>query len=146
MPFAASEVIALGRKADPSRTCWVANILAWGEYCERMKLCRVRVSAGILEMTSTGTTALSAWAISSVRSLASNVPPEGKQATESRKVSHGSSPSAGGIAQKQAVTLLASQSPSQSPQQQSSSLGFRREPATSVTASFSATDTCLLLR
>ena len=58
---------------------------------------------------------------------------------ESEKSSQGLSRSAGGIAQEQAVTLLASQTTPHSPQQQKSSLGFHYEYATSITISFSAT-------
>lgn len=64
---------------------------------------------------------------------------------ESGKSSHSLSPNAGRIAQEQAVTLLVSQSPSQSPQQQKSSLGFHCERATSITVSFAATSSVHLI-
>lgn len=63
---------------------------------------------------------------------------------ESGKSSHSLSPSTGGIAQEQAVTLLVSQSPPQSLQQEKSSLGFH-EHATSITISFSATSSVHLI-
>lgn len=107
-----------GWKAGLSETCWVANSLAWGEHCRRMKLCSARVSAGILEMTGMGTATLSTGAISQIRSLANNVPQEGKQAMELGKSSHSLSLSTGGVTREQSVTLLWSQSPSQSPQRQ----------------------------
>lgn len=145
MPLPASEVTALGRKADLSEICWAANIVAWGEHCKRMKLCRPRVSAETLETTSTGTAMLSTWAISQMWSVASNVTQEVKQATETGKSSHSLSPSAGGILQEQAVTSLMSQSPSQSPQLQKSSLGIHYEHTTSITASFSTTSPLRLI-
>jgi len=64
---------------------------------------------------------------------------------ESGKPSHSLSPSEGGIPPEQAVTLLASQSSSQSPQQRKSSLGFYYEHATSITISFYATSSVHLI-